>query len=106
MKRDGRGNKKLIGVALCALVLALGFSVEAQPPKKIHRIGYLMSADPAFESIRTESIRLALRELGHVEGQNILFEYLYADGKPDRLFGLAEELVDLKVDLIVVAGGM
>src|SRR5215831_11756133 len=105
MKRDGRGNKKLIGVAVCALVLALGFSVEAQPPKKIHRIGYLMSADPAFESIRTESIRLALRELGYIEGQNIASEYRYAEGKRGRQPELAAELVRLKVDIIVVTGG-
>ena len=105
MKRDGRGNKKLIGVAVCALVLALGFSVEAQLPKKIHRIGYLMSADPAFESIRTESIRLALRELGYIEGQNIASEYRYAEGKRGRQPELAAELVRLKVDIIVVTGG-
>src|SRR5262249_51994197 len=98
MKRDGRRNKKLIGVALCALVLAIGFSVEAQQPKKIHRIGYLMSADPAFESIRTESIRLALRERGYIEGQNITIEYRYSAGEQDRQPELAAELVRLKVD--------
>jgi len=100
-----RGNKKLIGVALCALVLALGFSVEAQQPKKVPRIGYLSPFDAATESARSEPYRLALRELGYIEGQNIAIEYRYAEGKNDRLPGLAAELVRLKVDVIVVAGG-
>jgi len=71
MKHDGRGKKKLIGVALCALVLALGFSVEAQQPKKVPRIGYLSPFDAATESARCEPYRRALRELGYIEGQNV-----------------------------------
>jgi len=63
------------------------------------------SADPARESARFEAIRLALRELGYVEGQNIATEYRYAEGKTDRFPELAAELVRLKVDIIVVAGG-
>src|SRR5215475_14579223 len=105
MKRDGRGNKKLIDVALCALVLAFGFSVEAQQPKKVPRIGYLSASDAARESSRAEAIRLALRELGYIEGQNIAFEYRYAAGKRDRFPELAADLVRLKVDIIVVVGG-
>ena len=54
---------------------------------------------------RSEAIRLALRELGYIEGQNIAIEYRYAEGKPDRRPELAAELVRLKVDIIVVAGG-
>ena len=57
------------------------------------------------ESARAEAIRLALRERGHIEGQNIATEYRYAEGKLDRLPELAAELVRLKVDIIVVAGG-
>src|SRR5262245_52099373 len=64
-----------------------------------------MSADPAFESIRTETIRLALRELGYIEGQNIASEYRYAEGKRGRQPEFAAELVRLKVDIIVVTGG-
>ena len=60
---------------------------------------------PASESARAEAIRLALRELGYIEGQNIAIEYRYAEGKLDRLPELAAELVRLKVDIIVVAGG-
>ena len=78
---------------------------QAQQPKKVPRIGYLSSVDPASESTRSEAIRLALRELGYIEGQNIAIEYRYAEGKLDRLPELAAELVRLKVDIIVVAGG-
>ena len=77
---------------------------EAQQPKKVPRIGYL-SARPATESARSEAIRQALREHGYIEGQNIATEYRYAKGKLDRLPELAAELVRLKVDVIVVAGG-
>src|SRR6059036_897796 len=57
------------------------------------------------ESARSEAIRLALRELGYIEGQNIAIEYRYAQGKLDRFPELAAELVRLKVDIIVPAGG-
>ena len=80
-------------------------SPTAQQPKKVPRIGYLSPVDPARESARAEAIRLALRELGYIEGQNIATEYRYAQGKPDRFPELAAELVRLKVDIIVVAGG-
>ena len=62
--------------------------------------------DPASESTRAEAIRLALRERGYIEGQNIAIEYRYAEGKRDRFPELAAELVRLKVDIIVVAGGI
>ena len=57
------------------------------------------------DSTRSEAIRLALRERGYIEGQNIAIEYRYAEGKSDRFPELAAELVRLKVDIIVVAGG-
>ena len=80
---------------------------QAQQPKKVPRIGYLSgSRDPATQSARAEAIRQALRELGYVEGQNIAIEYRYAEGKVDRYPELAAELVRLKVDIIVVAGGV
>ena len=87
------------------MLLALGSSAEAQQPKKVPRIGYLSNIDPAGDSTRTEAIRLALRELGYIEGQNIAIEYRYAEGKRDRLPELAAELVRLKVDIIVVQEG-
>ena len=87
------------------MLFALCSSAEAQQPKKVPRIGYLSTRDPATESTRSEAIRLALRERGYIEGQNIAIEYRYAEGKLDRLPELAAELVRLKVDIIVVAGG-
>ena len=91
--------------ALCSLLLALSFPASAQQPKKVPRIGYLSSFDPARESARAEAIRLALRERGYIEGQNIAIEYRYTEGKPGRNDELVAELVRLKVDIIVVAGG-
>src|SRR5215468_5237258 len=87
------------------IVVALCQSADAQQAKKVPRIGYLSNSDPATESARSEGIRLALRELGYIEGQSIAIEYRYAEGKRDRLPDLAAELVRLKVDMIVVAGG-
>ena len=96
---------KLGSFALFALLFALWLPAEAQQPGKIPRIGYLSITDAATDSPRAEGIRLALREIGYIEGQNIAIEYRYAEGKNDRLPGLATELVRLKVDIIVVAAG-
>ena len=97
-------RKNVMRLTLCAMLFALCFSASAQQSKKVSRIGYLASFDPAFESARAEAIRLALRGLGYIEGQNITTEYRYAEGKYDRLPELAAELVRLKVDIIVAAG--
>jgi len=90
---------------LAILFLAHVQLVQAQQSKKVSRLGYLSPVDAATDSARAEGIRLALRELGYIEGQNIAIEYRYAEGKNDRLPGLATELVRLKVDIIVVAAG-
>src|SRR5262245_38097674 len=86
---------------VCATIFALCSSADAQQPKKVPRIGFLTAADAARESSRAEAIRLALRDLGYIEGQNIAFEYRYAAGKPGRFPELAADLVRLKVDIIV-----
>src|SRR6266566_744002 len=100
-------RKALVLTILLVLgLLAVAVIAEAQQPKKVHRIGYLGANDRAGESTRSEAIRLALRERGHIEGQNIAIEYRYAEGKPDRYTELAAELVRLKVDIILVAGGV
>ena len=100
-------NPKWLGLSVIAFILVMaGVAVEAQPAKKVTRIGYISSQDPAIESARAEGIRLALRELGYLEGQNIATEYRYSEGKTDRAPELAAELVRLKVDIIVVAGGI
>jgi putative tryptophan/tyrosine transport system substrate-binding protein len=98
-------TKKIVLLALCFLLLAPGFPASAQQPKKFVRIGYLSSVDAGHESSRAGGIRLALRELGYIEGQNIDLEYRYSEGKSDRASELAAELVRLKVDIIVIAGG-
>jgi putative ABC transport system substrate-binding protein len=92
-------------ILVLVVLLAVAVIAEAQQPKEVPRIGYLSSSDPASESTRAETIRLALRELGYIEGQNITIEYRYTEGKRDRAPELVSELVRLKVDIIVVAGG-
>ncbi len=99
-------NRKLVGiVALAVAFITCGALATAQQPKKVSRIGYLSNTDAATDSARAEGIRLALRELGYIEGQNIAIEYRYAEGKVDRAPEHAAELVRLKVDIIVVASG-
>jgi putative ABC transport system substrate-binding protein len=100
MKKAG-----LSAILIAGTLLAVAVIAEAQQPKKVPRIGYLSGSDPSRESTRSEAIRLALRERGYIEGQNIATEYRYAEGKLDRFSELAAELVRLKVDIIVVAGG-
>ena len=104
-----RGVKLTIGCSIHCLLLAVFLLTVpmalAQQLKQVPRIGYLSALDPARESARSEAIRLGLRELGYIEGQNIAIEYRYAEGKLKRAPGLAAELVRLKVDIIVVAGG-
>jgi putative ABC transport system substrate-binding protein len=107
---DNRKSKieNLKSAGFITLVIAFtlcGAAARAQQPKKAARIGYLSPFDPARESTRSEAIRLALRELGHIEGQNIAIEYRYAQGKQERFPDLLAELVRLKVDIIVAAGG-
>lgn len=73
-------NKKIFLFAVTTLILAAVHLAAAQQPKKVPRIGYLSALDRASESARAEAIRLALRELGHEEKQNITIEYRYSEG--------------------------
>ena len=98
-------NRKWVGIFAIVLILVGGVETRAQQQKKVPRIGYLSALEPARESARSKAIRLGLRELGYIEGQNIAIEYRYAEGKSNRAPELAAELVRLKVDIIVVAGG-
>ncbi|MGH7824588.1 MAG: ABC transporter substrate-binding protein [Candidatus Binatia bacterium] len=77
---------------------------EAQQPKKVWRIGILYSVTPASVAARAKAFRQGLRELGYVEGKNIVIESRFADGKLDRVPSLAAELVRLNVDVIVTSG--
>ena len=96
-----RFNVRLL---LTVFLLTVSF-VEAQQPTKVARIGFLLAVSPSAAAARTEAFRQGLRELGYVEGKNIVIESRYAEGKLDRLPALAAELVRLKVDIIVTAGG-
>ncbi|MBI3066435.1 MAG: ABC transporter substrate-binding protein [Deltaproteobacteria bacterium] len=98
-------NRRTAIRRLATFFLTTASLAEAQQAKKIWRIGYLSSQEPARESLRAEAIRQALRERGYIEGQNIAFEYRYAELKLDRLPELAADLVRLRVDVIVAAGG-
>ena len=98
-------NRRTAIRRLATFFLTTASLAEAQQLKKVPRIGYLSPGDAASESTRAEGIRLALRERGYVEGQNIAIEYRHAEGKSDRFPEIAAELVRLKVDIIVVAGG-
>jgi putative ABC transport system substrate-binding protein len=90
--------------ALCALLFALCLRAEAQQPTKIPRIGFLLAVPASTISARLEAFRHGLRELGYVEGKNIIIEWRSTEGKADRLATLAAELVRLKVDVIVSGG--
>ena len=98
--------RKLVLSSILAAMLAflLGVAAEAQQPTKNPRIGYLSGSSPSTSPARREAFWQGLRELGYVEGKNIVIEQRYAEGKFDRLPALAAELVRLKVDIIVTAG--
>jgi putative ABC transport system substrate-binding protein len=99
-------NRKLAGTIALFIALAMcGAVAQAQQPKKIPRIGYLSVSDAVTASAGDERFRAALSKLGYLEGQNITIEYRYSEGKPERAADLAAELVRLKVDVIVAAGG-
>ncbi len=93
-----------ISVGLLTTVWLTSISVHAQQPAKIPRIGYLGQASPAALAARIESFRQGLRELGYIEGKNIVIEWRNAGGSPDRVRELAAELAGLKVDVIVSPG--
>ena len=98
-------TNKIIFLALCFLLFASSLDVEAQQAKKIPRIAFLSVPDKAIDSVRFDAIRQRLRELGYIEDKNIAIEYRFAGGKLDRYHELADDLVRLKVDLIVAGGG-
>jgi putative tryptophan/tyrosine transport system substrate-binding protein len=95
---------KILVYSLPVLVLTIIHLAEAQQAKKVPRIGYLTAASASAMVPRANAFRQGLRELGYVEGKNILIEYQYADGKLDRLPALAAELVRLNIDIIVSGG--
>jgi putative ABC transport system substrate-binding protein len=87
-------------ILVAMMLLAVGVTAQAQQPKKVPRIGFLIGSSPAAIAARIEAFRQGLRDLGYVEGKNIVIEWRYAEGKLDRLPALAAELVRLKIDII------
>jgi putative ABC transport system substrate-binding protein len=100
-------KKAAVPILVAVILLTVAVVTEAQQPKKVSRLGYLSITDAATDSPRADGIRLALRELGYIEGQNIAIEYRYSGGRgtADEALQLASELVRLKVNAIVVTGG-
>src|SRR5215475_8379184 len=97
-------RKKFIPLALTALLFALCISAGAQEPAKVWRIGVLVSSSASLNASRDDAFRQGLREMGYVEGKNIVMEYRYAEGKLDRLSELAADLVRSQPDVILVGG--
>ncbi|HEX9146383.1 MAG TPA: ABC transporter substrate-binding protein [Candidatus Binatia bacterium] len=97
-------RKIFIHLVLCAMLFALCVSGQAQQPTKVPRIGFQLDAPATTAATRIEAFRQGLRELGYIEGKNIIIEWRSADGKPERRSEIAAELVRLKVDVIVSAG--
>jgi putative ABC transport system substrate-binding protein len=97
-------HKKITRRTFCSMLLALPFSAQAQQPAKIPRIGFLVTSALSANLARTAAFRQGLRDLGYVDGKNIVIEWRYAEGKADRLPSLAAELLRLEVNLIVTAG--
>ena len=97
-------RKNIFRLALGALLFAFSLPAQAQRTAKIFHIGYLTGATQSAFAARTEAFRQGLRELGYVEGKNIVIEYRYGDGNADRLHQFAAELARLNVDVIVTGG--
>jgi putative ABC transport system substrate-binding protein len=94
-------------ILVCLLAISFppyAFPAQAQQAKKVPRIGFLAFGSPSGASSSIEALRKGLSEMGYVEGQNISFEYRWAEGRQDRLADLATELVRIKVDIIVASG--
>jgi putative ABC transport system substrate-binding protein len=102
--REKTMSKKIIFWMLNSVLLTTTCYVHAQQPAKIPRISFLLAPAASTVAARLEGFRLGLRELGYVEGKNIIIEWRSAEGKPERLSEIAGELVRLNVDLIVTAG--
>jgi len=96
--------KQLFSILLIVAVVVVAAIATAQQPARVPRIGFLSAASTSANAARNEAFRQGLREVGYVEGKNIVIEWRSAEGKPDRLSALAAELVGLKVDVIVSGG--
>jgi hypothetical protein len=100
-KREKFMKKKIIGLALGALLFALSVSAEAQQAGKIFQIGFLDPSTASGSAVRAEAFRQELSKLGWIEGKNIIIEYRFAEGKGERLPEFAADMVRRKVDLYI-----
>jgi putative ABC transport system substrate-binding protein len=101
---DPISDLRLLISGLCALLFALCSSVEAQQPKPLPHVGFLSGAAASVARPNVDAFRQGLNNLGYIEGKNIRIEYRFAEGRIDRLSDLAQELVHLKVDVLLAGG--
>src|SRR5688572_17623386 len=94
----------LLPILFAVVLLAAAVIAEAQQPKKLPQIGYITASSASSQALRLKAFQYGLRDLGYIEGTDIVIEYRYAEGKLDRQGELATELVRLKLDVIVTAG--
>src|SRR5262245_62086202 len=94
----------LPSILVPVVLLALGVTAEAQQPAKIPRVAYVLATSASAVPARVGAFRQGLRDLGYDEGKNIIIEWRSAEGKLERLPALLQELVHLKVDIIVSGG--
>jgi putative ABC transport system substrate-binding protein len=99
-----RLNSSELIVMLALGIFAASLAAEAQPAGKVYRIGVLERTSMALNAANLAAFRHGMRELGYVEGQNLVIEYRYTEGSDDRSADLATELVRLEVDLILTRG--
>jgi putative ABC transport system substrate-binding protein len=97
-------NKKLLIAIFVVVIFACLHPAEAQQPKKVSRIGYLTTGSRSSASVK--AFQQGLRDLGYIEGQNITIEYRSSEGMAERLPNLVAELVQLKVDILIVSGSL
>jgi putative ABC transport system substrate-binding protein len=97
-------SRSIVAVLLGLGVLTCPFAANAQQAANVARIGFLGATSPTGWASRVEAFRLGLRDLGYVEGKNVIFDFRWADEDYDRLPSLAADLLRLKVDLLVTYG--
>src|SRR5262249_33502673 len=102
IEREKGMMRKITVLTLCAMLFALGFSAGAQQPAKLPKIGFL-GVRPDDSKATFESFKRQFQMLGYVDGKNIVYEYRNAENKPERLPTLVDELIRVKIDVLVVA---
>ena len=97
-------RKRIIGLALSAVLLVVTFPAQAQQQAKVPRIGFLTNNSPTTFPAGDAAFRVGLRELGYIEGKSIIIEWRYGEGKPGRLREMLNELIRSNVAVIVTGG--